>query len=258
MRWLLPSALSALLFCLAVPGVRTAHAAPAVPIVFGTTWDGPSNSLQHIVDTYIGTPGAIDVHADFVGAHAGDQDPWFWVGSSFPALMVTEIAGHANTNELGWYRETFATPALDGVDDGVVFTGTQGNGSSTIITFPSGTSKFGFYLDTHQTIATPSGARNQVFFTNRMLNDIGPNGYAATHAPFDGDAQAIVFDVSAWKGPNTWLVCFEDVDSGFPVQPAWGAQATDNDFNDLVFVVTAFGATPTRTLTFGALKAQYR
>ena len=33
---------------------------------------------------------------------------------------------------------------------------------------------------------------------------------------------------------------------------------TDNDFNDLVFQITAYGAPPTRSLTFGALKARFR
>ena len=257
MRWLLPCALIATV-CTTALGTSPALAAPAIPVVFGTTWDGPANSLQNIVDAYTGVPGALNVQTDFVGGHSGDQDPWFWVGRSFPALMITEVAGHANTNELGWYKETFAMPVLDGVDDGVVFTGLQGGGASALITFPSGTQKFGFYLNTHQTITTPAGAKNQVFYTDRFLNDIGPNGYAATHAPYDGDVQALVFDVSQWKGPNTWLVCFEDVDSGNPVSPVWGPNATDNDYNDLVFEVTAFGATPVRALSFGALKARYR
>jgi hypothetical protein len=257
MRWLL-SCVLVVIVSSSGPIVPGAQAAPAIPIVFGTSWDGPSNSLQRIVDTYIGIPGAIDVHTGFVGGHDGDQDPWFWVGSSFPALMITEVAGNANINELGWYRETFARPALDGIDDGVVFTGTEGDGSSHVITFPSGTSKFGFYLDTHQPIVTPTGTRNQVFFTDRFLNDIGPNGYTPTHAPYDGDVQAIVFDVSEWKGANTWLVCFEDIDSGLPIQPRWAPNATDNDFNDLIFEVRALGATPVRTLSFGELKARYR
>ena len=138
----------------------------------------------------------------------------------------------------------------------MVFTGHESGGSDAIINFPSGLSKFGFYLNTHQQVGTPSGKKNQIFFTNRMLNDAGPFGYSATHAPYDGDVQALVFDVSQWKGANTWLVCFEDTDSGLPVQAC--CSGTDNDFNDMVFQVTALGATPVRSLTFGALKAQYR
>jgi len=233
-----------------------AHAVSPVPVTFGTSWDVPTNTLQMIVDAYLGTPGAIHVETDFVGAHAGDLDPWFWVGSSFPTMMVTAVAGNAATNELGWYHETYVRPALDGVNDGVIFTGAPSGGTITVVTFPSGTSKFGFYLNTHKMVTTPTGPQQQVFFTNRFLNDIGPAGAGATHAPFDGDVQALVFDVSRWKGPGTWLVCFEDLDSGNPIESC--CSGTDNDYNDLVFQVTANGATPTKLMTFGGLKAIYR
>ena len=256
MRWMLPCAIAAVIYTLPM-GVPAAHATSPVPVSFGASWDGPSNELQRVVDAYIGgAPGQVNVHTDFVGAHPADLDPWFWVDSSFPALMVTEIAGNRNTNELGWYKETFTRPVIDGVDDGVVFTGAEGGGSSAIITLPSAMSKFGFYLNTHLQVSTPAGTRTQVFFTNRFYNDPGPFGNGAIHAPFDGDVQALVFDVSQWKGPKHWLVCFEDLDSGLPVQPC--CTGTDDDYNDLVFEVTAFGATPTQTLTFGALKAKYR
>jgi hypothetical protein len=200
-----------------------AHAVAPIPVVFGTSWDGPSHSLQGIVDAYLGVPGAIDVQTDFVGAHAGDLDPWFWVGSSFPALLVTEVAGNANINTLGWYEETGVKPILDGIDDGIVFTGSQGANANTIVLFPSGTTKFGFYLDPQPSNRAP----HQVFFTNRFHNDIGPNGAGAIHAPFDGDVQALVFDVSQWKGPNTWLVCFEDLDAGRAITPC--CSGTDED-----------------------------
>lgn len=234
----------------------SAHAISPVGVVVGTTWDGPGQDLQTIVDGYLGAPGLLNVQADFVGAHVGDLDPWFWAANSFPTLLITEVAANSNTNELGWYRETFTRPMIDGVDDGVLFTGAEGSGVSTFVSFPSGLQKFGFYLDTHTMVSTPSGTQPQVFLTNRMLNDIGPAGYPATHAPANGDVQALVFDVSRWKGPNTWLVCFEDTDSGRPIGPCCGN--TDNDFNDLVFQITAAGATPTQNLSFGALKATYR
>ncbi len=255
MKWILSAALAVTVSVPAL-GISVAHATSPVAVQFGTTWDGAGNDLQSIVDTYIGTPGAINVQTDFVGAHAGDLDPWFWVGSSFPTLMITEVAGDATTNELGWYRETFVQPVIDGVDDGVVFGGIDGSGASTIVTFPAGTSKFGFYLNKHRAVQTPLGMQNQIFFTNRFYNDIGPFGGGAIHAPFDGDVQALVFDVSRWKGVNTWLVCFEDRDSGQPIQAC--CDGTDNDFNDLVFQVAAFGATPTQHITFGRLKATYR
>jgi hypothetical protein len=236
--------------------VSPALATSPVPVTIGTSWDAPGNDLQVIVDNYIGTPGAINVQTDYVGAHAADLDPWFWYGSSLPALLITEVAGNANVNELGWYRETFVKPVIDGVDDGIVFTGLETDGAVATIVFPAGTSKFGFFLDTHRVIDAVSGTQEQVFFTNRFANDLGTYGYGATHAPFDGDVQALVFDVSQWKGPNTWLVCFEDTDSGSPIQAC--CNGTDDDYNDVVFQVTASGATPTQSITFGALKAIYR
>jgi hypothetical protein len=68
--------------------------------------------------------------------------------------------------------------------------------------------------------------------------------------------QALVYDISPFKGDNTWLVCFEDLDSGANPGPVGQAQ-TDNDYNDFIFEVTAIGATPAQPLTFGALKGKY-
>lgn len=245
-------ALTAVAALLAVPAL----AASPVPVQFGTSWDGPSQDLQHVVDAYLGAPGLLNVQTDFVGAHAADLDPWFWVGNGIPLLLVTEVAGNRDFNTLGWYQETGAQPTIDGINDGVIFGGSSSAGASAMLTFPSGVTKFGFYLDTQHMVSTPGGNREQLFFTNRYHNDIGPSGYPATHAPFDGDPQAIVFDVSQWKGPSTWLVCFEDRDSGLPLTAC--CDGTDNDFNDLVFQVMALGETPTRTVSFGAVKARYR
>lgn len=237
--------------CLATAIASPAHAVSPIPVTFGDSWDPPSHSLQNIVDDYLGAPGAIDVHTDFIGGHVGDLDPWFWVGNSFPALLVSEVAGNANTNLLGWYVETLTMPVIDGIDDGIVFSGAEGAGANVVVTVPSGTTKFGFYLDPSPGVPGP----HQRFFTNRFLNDVGPNGAGAIHAPADGDVQAIVFDVSRWKGPNTWLVCFEDLDYGRAITPC--CTGTDDDFNDLVFELSALGATPARSLTFGELKTRY-
>jgi len=253
MRWLLAGAL-VLSVGGALMGAAPARATAPVPVAFGTTWDAPTQTLQKIVDAYVGVPGAINVHTDFVGAHPGDLDPWFWVGSQVPALLITEVAGNANLNVLGWYKETGTKPVIDGIDDGIVFTGPQGAGSNKIVVFPGGLTKFGFYLDPVNSGCT-SCPPHQYFFTNRFYNDKGPGGTGAIHVPFDGDVQALVFDVSQWKGLNTWLVCFEDRDSGLPVTPC--CSGTDNDYNDMVFQVTALGATPTQTLTFGELKTKF-
>lgn len=247
----LPVLVAAACACAAATFASPSFAASPVPVTFGASWDPPAYSLQNIVDAYLGVPGAINVQTDFVGAHAGDVDPWFWVGNSFPALLISEVAGNANTNVLGWYEETGAKPVIDGVGDGVVFTGGQGGNDDVLIVFPGAMTRFGFYLD-----PTPGDpADHPRFFTNRYLNDIGPAGAGAIHAPWDGDVQALVFDVSPWKGPDTWLVCFEDIDAGRAITPC--CTGTDDDYNDLVFQVSALGATPVRTLTFGQLKARF-
>jgi hypothetical protein len=232
-------------------------AAPAsaqVTVVFGTSWDAPANSLQNIVDARYGA-GNINVTTDYIGHDVGDPDPFGWQDLQFDALLIREVAGNANNNVVGWYKETGSMPAIDGVDDGVVFNGPAGAGATYMLSFPVATA-FGFYMNPNG----PGGAINapepELFFTNRRYNDAGPSGAGAIHAPSGGDVQALVFDVSAYTAPNTWLVCFEDLDSG--ANPAPCCTPTDNDFNDFVFEVTALGVTPVKAQTMGGLKALYR
>ncbi len=232
-----------------------------VPVVFGTSWDGPGKSLQEVVDARYGA-GQINVLTDHIGAHTGDIDPWFWVDQRFSALMIREIAGNQDYNVVGWYLEGAGMPIIDGVGDGVVFDGLDGTGATSFITFDRPLTKFGFYLDPNGAGNAPNAPQPEVFFTNRKLNDRGPDGSGAVHAPFDGDVQALVFDVTRLvqkdygSGQQTWLVCFEDLDSGPNPSPC--CSGTDNDFNDCIFEVTAFGATPANRLTFGQLKVKYR
>ncbi len=232
-----------------------------VPVAFGTSWDGPGKSLQDVVDSRYGA-GALNVESDYIGAHAGDIDPWFWVDNHFSAVMVREIAGNSDFNVLGWYVETGTKPVIDGVNDGIVFEGLDGIGATTYIAFDHPMTKFGFYLDPNGPGDAPNAPQPEVFFSNRWYNDRGPDGLGAIHAPTDGDVQMLVFDVTRLvnhelgDGQQTWLVCFEDLDTGPNPSPC--CVGADNDFNDVVFEVTAFGATPVSQLSFGALKARYR
>lgn len=235
--------------------LATANPAGAqVHVVFGTSWDGPSNTLQSIVDNRYGA-GHINVTTDYIGAHAGDIDPWFWFGASFDALMIREVAGNANRNTLYWYEENGTKPALPG--GGLVFDGPSGQGATAVITFPYPRMHFGFMMNPNGPYDAVNAPEPECFFTNRKYNDLGPDGSGAIHEPYDGDVQALVFDVSRWTAPNTWLVCFEDLDSGAMPGPPGQAQ-TDNDFNDMVFEVQALGATPVNHMSFGELKAKYR
>lgn len=242
-----------LVLCAALVVPKSAGA--EVAVVFGTSWD--ATSLQQIVDEQYGA-GHINVTTDYIGAHSGDPDPWFWIDQQVRALLIREVAGNANENSLGWYSEELTSaPVLDGVHDGLVFDGPSGPGSSVYVVFGGPHQRFGFYLNPNGPYSAMNAPEPEKFFTNRKWNDIGPDGSLALHAPVDGDVQALVFDVSPWTGiPNTWLVCFEDLDSGANIGPC--CSGTDNDFNDLVFEVTATGVTPIGPMTFGALKTRYR
>jgi hypothetical protein len=57
-------------------------------------------------------------------------------------------------------------------------------------------------------------------------------------------------------GPSTYLVACEASDSGCPV--GMGDGESDNDYTDLIYLVSALGATPTRTASFARLKALFR
>jgi hypothetical protein len=252
-----PCAIASLIWTLFI--ASPAHA--IVPLAFGTSWDGPGQTLQEILDARYG-PGAIDVQKDHIGAHDGDIDPWFWVDHQFSALMVREVAGNADLNVLGWYLENGVKPVIDGVGDGVIFDGFDASGATSFITFDRPLTRFGFYLNPNGTGDAINAAEPELFYTNRLFNDLGPSGAGALHTPFDGDVQALVFDITALtqgtygEGQQTWLVCFEDLDSG--AEPGPCCATTDNDFNDAIFEVMAFGATPAGPISFGTLKARYR
>ena len=213
-----------IILAVAVACLIVAVASPAratVPVSFGASWDGPDHTLQKIVDGLYG-PSKINVPADFIGAHPGDLDPWFWVDNQFSALLITEVAGNADRNTLGWYTESGvshpnAPPPLynDNIHDGIVFDGPAGAGTSKVVTLPPLMTTFGFYMNPNGTGNATNAPEPEKCWTNRFLNDLGPDGSGALHPPLDGDTQALVYDISNIIGaPNTWLVCFEDLDSG--------------------------------------------
>lgn len=243
------------LVAIAALALAATPALAQVSVLFGTTWDSPSNSLQNILDARYGA-GNIDVTTDYIGHDAGDPDPFSWSGLSFHSLLIREVAGHANNNTLGWYLESGSTPVLDGVGDGVVFSGPMGQGEAVMVTLGPGDVSFGFWLNPNGTGNSTNAPEPELFFTNRLFNDVGPDGSGAVHAPFDGDVQALVFDVSPWTQPNTWVVCFEDLDSGPNPTPC--CSQTDNDFNDLVFEVTVARAVGAEEVAFTAVKSLYR
>ena len=125
----------------AVALVPTLALGAVVPVVFGTSWDGPSQTLQKIIDARYGA-GHINVTTDYIGAHPGDIDPWFWVGNQFTAYLIKEVAGNANRNVLCWYEENGVKPTFPG--GGVVFDGPAGAGATAVIVFTKPTMPYHF------------------------------------------------------------------------------------------------------------------
>jgi|GEM_PF-1356180 len=280
-----------LLLCLALPLRVSAAAGDVVPVTFGPGVE----RLQRIVDARYGK-GHIDVTRDFIGAHAGDFDPWFWVGDRIGAVWVTMVKRDPHENLVGWYIES-AGQAVTPPGGGVIFSGKSHPNEVAMVTIPGFRTCFGFYIEgptpgyVGPLSVKPGPGRPVVgkrFYTGRKLNDCGPDGNGALHAPYDGDVQALVFDVSRWSAPNTWLVCFEDEDTGGILTVGDDGdddnggdgrliglsrsqendpeehdrehrpRGSNSDFDDVIFEVRADGATPAHPLSFGALKLLYR
>ena len=242
----------AILALLIIAAAPRAHAAART--VFGPSWIGPAGRLQSIVDAAYG-PGRINVQTDYLGAGPGEPDIIVWSSTLWPVLQVREIAGHAHRAHLGWYLETGdARPVMiDGAGDGPVFKN-DASPSTAVLHFRPHDRNIGFYLRTSD---AGSGLGERILFTNRTFNDVGPGGTGALHEPMEGgDIQALVFDLSPWGRPFTWLVCFEDRDSG--AMPGPCCAGTDNDYADYVFEVRAHAVTANLAPTFGALKQLYR
>jgi hypothetical protein len=247
---------------LAVSLVVLAVTAPAVadfPVAFGpTSWD--SVPLQSVLDAEYGA-GVINAATDYEGYLSGDADPAYWEDLGVDGLIIREVAGFQNTNIMGWYKETLSSaPAIDGVDDGVIFSGPMAQGATASVIFPGGTTQFGFYLNPN---GSGSGGNNapepEIFFTNRFYNDIGPNGSGTLHDPLDGDPQALVYNISHLRGGvPTYVLCWEDLDSGSEISATYHWDKTDNDYQDLVVEITAVSTVDNEDASFGSIKALYR
>jgi len=236
----------------------TPSLADAFEVTFGTSWD--NIPLQQILDQQYGV-GVINVATDYEGHNPGDADPPYWEDLTLNGVIIREIAGFKDRNTLGWYAETLqSAPVIDGIDDGIVFDGAMGSGQSATITFPGGVTRFGFYLNPNGDQAGGGYAPEpELFFTNRFYNDIGPSGAGATHAPFNGDPQCLVFNVShLYGGLPTYVLAWEDLDYGAPIMPYYGWMYTDNDYNDMVVVIQAMSPVATENQTWGSVKALFR
>lgn|SRR5262245_30970323 len=238
--------------CLLLVAAGAAHAKSPFPVVIGPSRDGSLQDLQRKVDKFLGV-GRVNVRTDYVGAHAEDPDPWYWINPG--GVMYVELVDRKSPHFLiGWYREGDSAPSVLSGESGVIAERWKKSGMNTGFRLPAGVERFGFYVD--DTYPGNGGGHSSVRWTNRAWNSPGPDGLVAAHAPFDGDPQLLVYDVSRWLGPHTWLVACEISDSGRQV--GHGKDDTDNDYSDVVFTVSGVGVTPTRQNTFGRVKALFR
>ena len=233
-----------------------AYASSPVPVSFGPSRDGVLHDLQKVVDRVLG-PGRLDVHTSFIGAHAGDPDPWMWSTVPGKAIVLTLLDKKYASGSIGWYKENGRVPVIDGVDDGQIFERSRLSTMPITLRLPSSVTRFGFYVAREAGGAAIDGENDSYLYcSNRTLNDIGPHGAGALHAPYDGDVQMLVYDISRLVGADTWLVACEYSDTGMIM--GTGDGQSDDDYSDIVFTVSGVGVTPTLSTSFGRLKALFR
>jgi len=233
-----------------------ATAASPVPVAIGRSRDGTLWDLQRIVDRAFGV-GRIDVRTGYIGARAGDPDPWMWSTVPGKVVMVTLLEKKYSTGTIGWYGEKGAVPLIDGLDDGLVLERSRLRATPVTLRLPSTLRRFGFYVAREPGGASIDGDPDAyTYFSNRMLNVAGSTTTKACHAPWDGDVQMLVYDLSRLVAPDTWLVACEYSNTGRSI--GIGDGESDNDYSDILFIVSGVGVTPTQTSTFGRLKALYR
>jgi hypothetical protein len=248
---------SLLFLLLAAP---RAHA--VFDVTWGSSWDGVP--LQSIVDDFLSTqfpgsssPGDIDVMVNYEGYLPGDADlspTPYWQDSAFDGLLVQELAGYEDNNRLGWYE--IGSPQIDGFNDGVIFDGPASPGATTTVTFSSPT-QFGFWLNPNGDLDSRGAPEPEIFYTDRTLNDIGPDGSGTLHGPENGDPQCLIYNVSYLYGRAAYILAWEDLDYGLEVSMTPGPDYTDNDFNDLVVLILASSPVPTESDSWGRVKSLY-
>src|SRR5258705_12978539 len=88
---------------------RIVVAAAFAALVLGTTAGavvptqvpGHLHRLQKLVDSRYGR-GRIDVTRDYIGARAGDPDPWMWASGGVAGGPGRPNPGHAGAGTIGW------------------------------------------------------------------------------------------------------------------------------------------------------------
>jgi len=152
------------------------------------------NPKINITDFLLSDPLSLGVH-DYKLVN-DITDTWFAAGGV--TVLIKEIAGNANTNTFGWYKEGYSATTQTELFPGVA----GANSTNTFTVLPA--TDIGFYLGT---------AAGNTFFTEKSLN---AGGYY----------QAAIFQVDGTN--NKYVIGFED-------QPFAG---TDRDYQDMIVEVT--------------------
>jgi hypothetical protein len=236
-------------------GMTAPMAHASFTVIWGTSWDGAS--LQDVLDAEYGV-GAIDAATDYEGFKPEDMDPPYWRDDALNSWIVREIAGFRDTNIMGWYKETCRKPCLDDLRNQVIFTGPMAEGATVQVTFPCGTTKFGFYLNPNGTNDSANAPEPELFFTNRCYNDDGPRGHGTVHEPTGGDPQCLIYNVTRLRGGvPSFVLAWEDLDSGGEIAPSYAPGKTDNDFQDLVVEISAASPMPIEQSSWGRVKTLF-
>jgi hypothetical protein len=170
-------------------------------------------------------------------------------------MIVTLLDRESTQARVGWYSEDGYAPIVEGTNVNVIIDKSTVRGDARAVRVPSGVKRFGFFLSFDKPGRSPNSGEFTTF-SNRLWNSPGPSGTGAQHAPYDGDIQMLVYDISRWCGPRTWLIACETSDSGSKV--GHGPDDSDNDYSDCLFSVSGAGVTPTLSTTFGRLKSRFR
>ena len=114
----------------------------------------------------------------------------------------------------------------------------------------------GFYLNPNGVGNANNAPEPELFFSNPLYNDLGPDGSGPIR-PFEiVDVQCLVFDITHLRdGVPTFVLAWEDLDYGGEITPSPDPAGTDNDFQDLVVEISALGVIPANVASWGSLKA---
>ena len=174
-------------FALLVAAAPVFASGPAL-VALGSGREVSLEDLQQKVDAVVGA-GHVNVRTDFIGAHAGDPSPWFWINDGVHAIAVTLIDRDSPRGAIGWYEETGHVPVLDGIGDGVVLTDLRVRNTRTLVRMPTAVKHFGFYILQKGDGEEHENGQTSIVYTNNLFNDPGPHNLVSDHPSPAGERQ---------------------------------------------------------------------